>query len=77
VGYQHRSHVGVTIAARHDGLPPQVIARAWNAQVRLCGRFHALADRKTQLANTIVVVPRGRGRPVPLAHGSSRRGLCG
>jgi transposase len=33
--YQHRPHVGAGIAARHDGLPPQVIARAWAAQVRL------------------------------------------
>jgi transposase len=44
--YQHRPHVGVTIAARHDGLPPEVLARAWNAQVRLSHRFRALARRK-------------------------------
>jgi transposase len=44
--YQHRPHVGVTIAARHDGLSPEVLARAWNAQVRLSGRFRKLASRK-------------------------------
>jgi transposase len=44
--YQHRPHVGTGIAARHDGLPPQVIARAWNAQVRLSSRFRKLAARK-------------------------------
>ena len=44
--YQHRPHVGVTIAARHDGLPPEVLARAWNAQVRLTTRFRKLAARK-------------------------------
>jgi transposase len=44
--YQHRPHVGVTIAARHTGLAPDVIARAWNAQVRLSSRFRKLARRK-------------------------------
>jgi transposase len=28
------------------GLDPQVIARAWAAQLRLCGRFRRLAARK-------------------------------
>ena len=36
----------MTIAARHDGLPPEVLARAWNAQVRLTTRFRKLAARK-------------------------------
>jgi transposase len=44
--YQHRPHVGASIAARHDGVAPEVIARAWNAQVRLSGRFRKLAARK-------------------------------
>ncbi len=44
--YQHRPHVGAGIAARHDGLPPEVIARAWAAQVRLSTRFRKLAARK-------------------------------
>jgi transposase len=44
--YQHRPHVGAGIAARHDGLAPEVIARAWNAQVRLNRRFRNLARRK-------------------------------
>ena len=40
--YQHRPYVGRLIAARHDGLPPEVVARAWSAQLRLCGRFRHL-----------------------------------
>jgi transposase len=44
--YQHRPHVGAGIAARHEGLPPEVLARAWNAQVRLSRRFRTLAARK-------------------------------
>jgi transposase len=50
--YQHRPSVGTTIAARQQGLDPQVIARAWTAQLRLCGRFRRLAARKT--AKTVV-----------------------
>jgi transposase len=44
--YRHRPHVGAGIAARHQGLRPEVIARAWHAQVRLSRRFHHLAARK-------------------------------
>ncbi len=44
--YQHRPYVGGEIAERHDGLSPEVVARAWAAQLRLCGRFRHLAARK-------------------------------
>lgn len=44
--YRHRPHVGAGIAARHHGLAPEVVARAWNAQLRLSRRFHHLAARK-------------------------------
>jgi transposase len=44
--YQHRPYVGAEIAKRHEGLAPEVIARAWSAQLRLCGRFRHLAARK-------------------------------
>lgn len=50
--YQHRPSVGTTIAARHQGLDPEVVTRAWAAQLRLCGRFQRLAARKT--AKTVV-----------------------
>jgi hypothetical protein len=38
--------VGAQIARRQQGLDPQVVARAWAAQLRLCGRFRRLAARK-------------------------------
>jgi transposase len=38
--------VGATIAARHRGVEPAVVARAWAAQVRLTTRFRQLATRK-------------------------------
>jgi transposase len=44
--YQHRPAVGVQIARRQQGLPPEVAARAWAAQQRLCARFRVLAARK-------------------------------
>jgi transposase len=44
--YQHRPLVGPVLARRHEGLPPEVVARAWKAQLRLCGRFRHLAARK-------------------------------
>ncbi len=44
--YQHRPAVGAGIRARQEGLPPEVVARAWAAQVRLSSRFRCLAARK-------------------------------
>jgi transposase len=44
--YQHRPYVGAEIAKRQEGLAPEVVARAWAAQLRLCGRFRHLAARK-------------------------------
>jgi transposase len=44
--YQHRPSVGAEIARRQQGLPPEVVARAWAAQQRLSGRFRTLAARK-------------------------------
>ncbi len=44
--YQHRPYVGPEIAKRHESLAPEVLARAWGAQLRLCGRFRHLAARK-------------------------------
>ena len=64
--YQHRPYVGAEIAKRHEGLPPEVVARAWAAQLRLCGRFRHLAARKNTKS-------RGRRRGCPRA----RRVLVG
>ena len=44
--YQHKPYVGTQIALRQQGLPPEVVARSWAAQLRLCGRFRHLAARK-------------------------------
>jgi transposase len=44
--YQHRPAVGVELRRRQQGLDPEVIARAWKAQTRLCGRFRRMAQTK-------------------------------
>jgi transposase len=43
--YRHRPHIGAGIATRHQGLAPDVVARAWHAQLRLSRRFRHLAAR--------------------------------
>ncbi|MHB8296093.1 MAG: hypothetical protein ACYDH5_16050 [Acidimicrobiales bacterium] len=39
--------------ARQGGLDKETIDRAWNAQLRLCGRFRRLGARKDS-SNTVV-----------------------
>jgi transposase len=45
--YQHHPSVGARLASRQQGLDPQVVARAWAAQLRLSGRFRRLAANKS------------------------------
>lgn len=44
------------IRKRQEGLPEEIKIIAWNAQVRLCGRYHALVARgkKSNVAKTAV-----------------------
>ena len=51
--YKSKPSVGPTMKQRHEGLDPAVVARAWAAQLRLCGKFRRLDARK---ANRKVVV---------------------
>jgi transposase len=56
--YQHRPSVGAQIACRQHGLDPQVVARAWTAQLRLCGRFRRLSARKTSRNVVVTAIAR-------------------
>ena len=56
--YKSRPAVGAQIARRQQELPPQVIARAWTAQLRLCGRFHRLDARKTSRNVVVTAIAR-------------------
>ncbi|MDQ3973221.1 MAG: IS110 family transposase [Actinomycetota bacterium] len=57
-GYQHRPAVGVALRHRQDGLDPQVVARAWEAQLRLCGRFRRLAQHKNVKSVVVAAIAR-------------------
>jgi transposase len=56
--YQHRPQVGIALHERQQGLDPAVVARAWAAQLRLCGRFRRLAARKDSKNVVVTAVAR-------------------
>ena len=56
--YQHRPGVGVDLRARQQGLDPTVVARAWAAQLGLCGRFQRLAARKDSKNVVVTAIAR-------------------
>jgi transposase len=56
--YIHRPGVGKEMGRRHEGLPPEVVARAWKAQLRLCGRYRRLSARKGSRNVVITAVAR-------------------
>jgi transposase len=56
--YRHRPAIGRDMAKRHQGLEPEVLARAWHAQQRLCTKFHRLAARKNAQKLVAVAVAR-------------------
>lgn len=56
--YKARPATGATLARRHEGLDPNVIARAWAAQLRLCGKFRRLDERKTNRRTVVTAIAR-------------------
>jgi transposase len=56
--YQHPARVGVELRRRHQDLAPEVVARSWAAQVRLCGRYRRLAARKDRATVVATAVAR-------------------
>jgi len=44
--YRAKAQVGAVLRRRQEGLDPAVVARAWAAQLRLCGKFRRLDARK-------------------------------
>jgi transposase len=56
--YKSRPAVGATLSKRHDGLDPEVIARAWAAQLRLCAKFRRLDERKTNRKTVVTAIAR-------------------
>jgi transposase len=56
--YRSRPYVGETIKKRHEGLDPAILARAWAAQLRLCGKFRRLDARKANRKTVVTAVAR-------------------
>ena len=56
--YRHHPHAVVTIRRRQHGLPPDVVARAWNAQQRLARRYRHLVERKVNKKVVITAIAR-------------------
>ena len=56
--YKSRPAAGVVIRRRQQGLDPAVVARAWAAQLRLCGKFRRLDARKTNRKVVVTAVAR-------------------
>jgi transposase len=56
--YQYRAAATLELRRRQHGLAPEVVARAWTAQLRLCGRFRRLAARKHTRQVVVIAVAR-------------------
>jgi len=56
--YKSRPTAGAVLRKRQDGLEPDVVARAWAAQLRLCGKFRRLDERKTNRKTVVVAIAR-------------------
>jgi hypothetical protein len=56
--YQHRPAVGPKIKKRQEHCSPETIARAWAAQLRLCGTFRRLAERKSSRNVVVTAIAR-------------------
>jgi len=56
--YRHPARVGPQLQRRHQGIPREIIDRAWDAQVRLCRRYRRLATRGKNVNIATVAVAR-------------------
>jgi transposase len=56
--YRSRPSVGVELRRRHEGLDADTVARAWATQMRLCGRFRRLDERKTNRNIVVTAIAR-------------------
>lgn len=56
--YKSKPQIGATLKKRQAGLDPDVVARAWTAQLRLTGKFRRLDARKTNRKVVVTAVAR-------------------
>lgn len=62
--YRHRPGIGEKLAKRLEGQSPEVLAAAWAAQVRLCGRYRRLVGRGKASGVAAVAVARELARAI-------------
>ena len=56
--YQHPARVSKDIQSRQEGIPKPIVDRAWDAQLRLCGRYRRLVARGKGKQVAIIAVAR-------------------
>jgi transposase len=56
--YRHPARVSIDIQRRHEGIPKQIIDRAWDAQLRLCRRYRKLVARGKSPQVAIIALAR-------------------
>ena len=56
--YKSRPAAGATLRKRQEGLDADVVARAWAAQLRLCGKFRRLDEHKTNRKTVVTAIAR-------------------
>jgi transposase len=56
--YQHRPGVGATLRERQQHVSAETAARAWKAQLRLCGRFRRMAATKDSKSVVVAAIAR-------------------
>lgn len=56
--YRFAAKVSPEIERRHEGLPKAIVDRAWDAQIRLCGRYRKLMARGKNVNVAIIAVAR-------------------
>lgn len=56
--YKARPCTGPTLRRRQEGVNPATVARANSAQLRLCGKFRRLDDRKTNRKTVVTAIAR-------------------
>ena len=57
-GYRHPAKISPEIQQRHEGVPKVIVDRAWDAQVRLCGRFRRMVAKGKNKNVAIVAIAR-------------------
>jgi hypothetical protein len=56
--YKSRPTTGATLRRRQDRAPADSVARSHAAQLRLCGKFRRLDDRKTNRKTVVTAIAR-------------------